>query len=79
MEPASSIINALGGPAIVARVAGVHRTRVFKWRWPRERGGTDGTIPSRHIPALLSYAKTHEIALSLNDFFPSPETGAAAT
>ena len=55
MEPASSIIEALGGAAIVADAAGVHRTRVYKWQSPKEKGGTNGLIPSWHIPTLLRF------------------------
>lgn len=69
-QPAASIINSLGGPAIVAGVTGVHRTVVWKWRTPRDRGGTGGLIPQKHIPVLLAYATKIEVKLSASDFLP---------
>ncbi len=64
-DPARGIIAKLGGPAAVARVTGVHRTRVYSW----QRNG--GRIPQRHIPVLLAFAREHRIRLRLQDFFPT--------
>lgn len=68
MEPASSIIKALGGPTEVAAIAGVHRTRVYGWMKPKEDGGTGGLIPYPHIPKLIDAAKTRGVSLSGDDF-----------
>ena len=73
MEPATSIIKTLGGAAQVARIAGVHRTRVYSWMRPVSAGGTGGYIPLRHIPKIIAQAKADGIALSGDDFLP-PET-----
>ena len=70
MEPASSIVRALGGPTNVAKIAGVHRTRVSNWCRPREKGGTGGTIPFKHVPALIEAARSQGDALSADDFLP---------
>lgn len=70
MEPAYSIIRKLGGPNIVAEIAGVHRTRVSNWARPKESGGTGGSIPFRHVPALIEAAAAKGIALSADDFLP---------
>ncbi|ANB33246.1 hypothetical protein A6024_03600 [Rhodovulum sulfidophilum] len=77
MEPASTIISALGGPSAVAKVIGIHRTRVSMWQASRERGGTDGLVPYRHIPKLLELAAERGVPLSPADFIPTP-TGDAA-
>lgn len=70
MEPARSIIERLGGPSAVAKVALVHRTRVSNWMRPKEAGGTGGTIPFKHVPALLAAAREKGVDLSTDDFLP---------
>lgn len=71
MEPAESIIKRLGGPSVVAKIAGVHRTRVSNWKRPAEKGGSDGRIPSKHIQKLLGHAADNKIELTAADFFPT--------
>lgn len=71
MEPASTIIKALGGPAKVAAIAGVHRTRVYGWMRARDAGGTGGVIPMAHIPKLLAAARSAGVSLYGDDFIPS--------
>lgn len=70
MEPASTIVKTLGGPAKVAALVGVHRTRVSNWMRPKEAGGTGGTVPFRHVPKLLNEARDRGIPLSADDFLP---------
>lgn len=50
-------------------MAGVHVSRVFRWTYPKERGGTDGVIPAKHQAALLDRARAAGIDLTPNDFF----------
>lgn len=76
MEPASTIIKKLGGTSSVAKIAGVHRTRVWNWTRAKEDGGTGGVIPMPHIPKLIAAAKSEGIPISGDDFIPSAE-GAA--
>lgn len=73
MEPAASIIDKLGGDTAVAAIAGVHRTRVANWKRGKDVGGTGGTIPFRHVPALLKAAQDKDIPLSADDFLPPTE------
>lgn len=73
MEPATHIINLLGGPNKVATIAGVHRTRVSNWKRPKEDGGTGGVIPFKHVPSLLAAAKDMGVELSTDDFLPKME------
>lgn len=69
MEPAQTILKKLGGPTAVAKVVGVHRTRVSAWQREKRRGGTGGTIPQAHIPTLLALARRKKIDLSISEFF----------
>lgn len=77
MEPAQSIISKLGGPNAVAEIAGVHRTRVSNWSRPKDKGGTGGTIPFKHVPALLSAASERGVELDAADFLPAHSREAA--
>jgi len=70
MEPAHTIIKKLGGEAAVAQITGTAYTAPYRWQHPKDKGGTDGTIPSKHIPTLLEYAKSHGVDLSASEFFP---------
>lgn len=75
MEPAQSIIRKLGGPNVVAEIAGVHRTRVSNWARPKESGGTGGTIPFRHVPKLIEAAHERGVEISADDFLPRSKQG----
>lgn len=74
--PAKAIIELLGGEAKVAEVANTASSAPYRWQYKKEQGGTDGLIPQRHIPKLLSYANKNDIPLSAEDFLPEQETAA---
>ena len=74
MEPATQIINKLGGVAKVAEIAGTALSAPYRWRLEKSRGGTGGLIPQAHHRALLDYAGAHGIALSAEDFLAPRRT-----
>jgi hypothetical protein len=53
-QPAARVIEICGGLYATAKIAGIHRSAVGRWRQPRERKGTGGTIPMRHARLLLA-------------------------
>jgi hypothetical protein len=71
LDPARTIIDRLGGVEVVARVTGKNRSRVYRWMYPTDRGGTGGLIPQRTIPRLLAYAEKNHIRLKPADFIVS--------
>lgn len=73
MEPAASIISALGGDTAVAAITGVHRTRVANWKRPKATGGTGGVIPLKHISKLLDAARAKDIPLTAAQFLPTSQ------
>ena len=77
MEPASKIITALGGASKVARIVGVHRTRVYGWMKPKDAGGTGGIIPYPHIAKIVEAATRAGIRLTGDDFMPDVGLGSA--
>ena len=79
MEPASTIIAKLGGPTAVAEIVGVHRTRVHGWMRDKGKGGTGGTIPLKHLPALMALARTRGLDIEVSDFLPRVPVAAQET
>jgi hypothetical protein len=76
MDPAASIIAKFGGHEAVATITGKHVTRVYRWTYPKAKGGTNGVIPHEDARKLLAHAKSAGIELQPADFFA--EAGAAA-
>jgi len=72
MDPAKTIISKIGGPEIVAKVTGRDLSRVYRWMYPKARGGSDGVIPHREARKLLAHAVLNGIDVTPADFF-SPE------
>lgn len=72
LNPAHKIICKLGGDTAVAQLLGLSQNAVYRWSYPRERGGTHGRIPARHIPRLIAHAKERGTRLRLDDFFQEP-------
>jgi len=68
---AARVIEKCGGHQAVAEITGVHISRVHRWTYPKDRGGTDGVIPTGHQQTLLSEAVKRGIDLSPEDFFDS--------
>lgn len=77
LNPAKTIIAKIGVDK-TAEVTGKHVSRVYRWMYPKERGGTGGLIPQTDQPAILQYALSRGIDLSPADFFPSPKRETAA-
>lgn len=71
-NPASKIINLLGGEASVAALTGTSYTAPYRWQSPVDKGGTGGRIPAKHIPKLLEEARERGLTLSADDFFAEP-------
>jgi hypothetical protein len=51
---------------------------VMRWRHPEDVGGTGGTVPFRHVPALIEAARGQGIELSADAFLPTSPAGRAA-
>lgn len=69
MEPAQTIISICGGVSAVSKMVGRDETRVRRWTYPKERGGTGGLIPSDCQQSLLDAALVRGIPLSPRHFF----------
>jgi hypothetical protein len=78
MEPASSIIEQCGGVDSVAAVCNRNRTNVHRWKYAKEKGGTDGIIPADCQIILMRASAANGWGLKPEDFFPADLIGARA-
>lgn len=78
MEPACTIISHLGGEAAVAAIVGTSLTAPYRWQHAKEKGGTGGLIPQRHIPALMAAARAAGKPLDAAAFLPVEAQAASA-
>lgn len=69
LEPARTIIGKVGINAI-AGATGVHVSRVYRWMYGKNKGGTGGLIPMDHIRPIMAVAANTGIALTADDFLP---------
>ena len=69
---AQTLIDKLGGIDAVANATGVDKSRVYRWTYPQERGGTGGDIPRKHWSNLIIAARNKGIELTHSDFFQLP-------
>lgn len=69
LEPASTVIAKIGGVDVAAKVTGKHVSRIYRWTYPREKGGTGGVIPHDDATKLLKHASEHKLELTAADFF----------
>lgn len=74
---AQRVIDKFGGiPALIRLLNEVESSKVWNrssvWRWlePKEKGGTNGVIPTKAMPILLKAARLHGILLTPEDFYP---------
>lgn len=77
-NPADRVIAAFGGVQKLAKAIGRDPSRVHRWRYPVEKGGTGGRIPGSAVPSILAAAARENIGLTANDLFAPPVTEAAA-
>lgn len=71
-----NIIQKFGGAPAVARALKMSIPQVYKWTYPKKRGGTDGLIPARHQISIYTHARNNGIDLKPDDFFEGIDQGA---
>ncbi len=77
LQPAYGVIMRFGGPEgkltvgveTVAAITKRDPSWVYRWMYPKERGGTGGLIPSREQKKLFDYAQKKRLPLEPEDFF----------
>lgn len=65
--------------ARITRICGVERlarwtsrtvTQVYRWDYPKAKGGSGGLIPAFHHQAILDGARDEGVKLRASDFYP---------
>lgn len=74
---AERVIRRFGGPkqlvdAINASGGKKNLSSIYRWQYPKEKGGTGGVIPTAAWPLILDAAKFAGIVLRQEDFDPMP-------
>jgi hypothetical protein len=69
LEPAKTVISKIGGVEAAASITGKHVSRVYRWMYPRDKGGTGGAVPHEDATKLLEHAKANGLPLAAADFF----------
>jgi hypothetical protein len=54
-------------------MTGVDVSRVYRWTYAKDVGGTGGHVPTKHQQTLLDRAREAGIDLSPHDFFEAAE------
>lgn len=71
MEPAKSILDRIGMET-AARITGKSISRIYRWTYPADRGGTGGVIPHSDALKLLKYAQTKRLNIDASAFLQPP-------
>lgn len=75
MNIAEQIIEKLGGVAATATICGRTHSWVYKWTYPKERGGRGGLVPHEDAERILAASARGECPrVEPSDFFRHPET-----
>jgi hypothetical protein len=77
LEPAHTVIAKAGGVDAVAAITGKHVSRIYRWTYPRAKGGTGGVVPHEDATKILRYAAEHDLPISPQDFFALAADSAA--
>lgn len=70
MNIAEQVIEKCGGVANTARLVGRSESWVYRWTYPKDKGGTNGRIPQEAQLKLLEAAQRGECEVAPTDFFP---------
>lgn len=70
MTVADHVIEKCGGHKVVAEWLNLNISSVYRFTYPRSKGGTDGLIPAEHQTPLILKAREKGVDLKPEDFFP---------
>jgi hypothetical protein len=78
MNPAKAVIDRLGGIEVVSGITGRHASRIYRWMYPKEHGGTGGSIPQREAGKILAHARAHNLSITADELLAEPRPAEAA-
>lgn len=68
-EPTEGDKPGRSGFTVVAEILGLDTSVVYRFTYAKSVGGTGGTVPLKHMPALLLAAEERKIKLAAADFY----------
>jgi hypothetical protein len=69
-QQAAKILQKFGGARRLAHLAALDPSRVYKWTYSKEKGGTGGVIPSSCVEKVQAAAVSAGISLTAEDWAP---------
>lgn len=66
LDPAHTLIEALGGRTFVAEQLDIDRSTISRWCQPNPTG-TDGQIPVRYWKAIMALGRESGVEITLSD------------
>lgn len=63
-------VLALFGVKLLVEVTGCSRVQIWRWGQPKNKGGSDGKIPSRHHQMLIAEAEKRGLDLKPEHLMP---------
>ena len=70
-ESQAARVTRLCGIAQLKKWTGLTITQIYRWDYPREKGGCGGIIPQKHYQTILTNALASGVPLDRGDFLPS--------
>lgn len=61
----------------MSAITGKHVSRVYRWMYPKEKGGTGGYVPQEDAAKLLKAAPVRGVPLKPADFFEVSDPASA--
>lgn len=66
--PAERIIEKFGGVSELARLSGWSANSIYKWTYPKSKGGTGGLIPTDKQADVYRLSLAHSKGVAPEDF-----------
>lgn len=67
MSPADKVVAAFNGVRATARAIGLSQSTVSRWRFPKEKNGLSGRVPSIHQAKILKISREQNLGLTAED------------
>lgn len=67
MSAAQRVIIAFGGATELADAAKIDKSSVYRWLYPKEKGGTNGAIPHANHGKILAAAEAIGLGVTRSD------------
>ena len=67
LPAAERIIKAFGGAKNLSELTGIDLSSIYRWKYPKDKGGTDGAIPHGNHFKIMQAAKESKINITRSD------------